>query len=155
MRHSGKELFALSGVDGCIDAEVAGEDAIDVAIDDGCRQIESYGANGCCGIVANAFQFFDFFNRVGETTTGDDLLGCIVQIASSTVVAQPLPFAQYLVFRRSSECFDSRPTVHKAFPVFPALLDLCLLKNDFRKPYSIWVASLSPRQIASVLAEPG
>ena len=39
---SSKELLAFGGVDGRVDAEIAGQYAIDVAVDDGSWQVKGY-----------------------------------------------------------------------------------------------------------------
>ena len=54
MGEGGEGLFAFGGVDGGVDAEMAGEDTIDVAIDDGSREAEGDAPNGGSGIVAYA-----------------------------------------------------------------------------------------------------
>jgi hypothetical protein len=149
-----EKLFALGGVDGGVDAEVAGEDTIDIAIDDGSGEAEGDAPDGGSGIVAYALEFPDFFEGVREMAEGDDLLGGVVEVAGSAVIAQALPLAQHLVFRGGGKGLNGRPSVHKALPVVPALLDLRLLEDDLGEPNGVRVAGLPPRQIATVLTEP-
>jgi hypothetical protein len=56
-----EEFFTFGSVDGGIDAEMTGEDAIDITIDDSSWQSESDAPNGSSRIVANALQLFDLF----------------------------------------------------------------------------------------------
>ena len=85
---------------------------------------------------------------------GDDLLGSVVEIAGTAVIAQALPFAKYLVFRSCGEGLNRRPAMHETLPVVPALLDLCLLENDLGQPDGVGVAGLPPRQVTTVLTKP-
>ena len=61
---------------------------------------------------------------------GDDLLGSVVEVAGTAVIAQALPFAKYLVFRSCGEGLNRRPAMHETLPVVPALLHLRLLEDD-------------------------
>ena len=82
------------------------------------------------------------------------MLGSVVEITGSAVVAQALPLAQHLVFRGGGKGLNGRPTVHEALPIVPALLHLCLLEDDLREPDSVGIASPPPRQVTTVLAKP-
>ena len=57
--HGGEEFFALGGVDGGIDAEVAGEHTINVAIDHCCRDAKGKAGDGRGGVITHAFQLLD------------------------------------------------------------------------------------------------
>ena len=149
-----KFLFAFGGVDGGVDAEVAGEDTIDVAIDDGSGEAEGDTPDGSSGIVAYALESPDVIEGVREMAEGDDLPGSVVEVAGTAVVAQTLPLAQHLVFRSGSESLNGRPAVHKTLPVVPALLDLRLLEDDLGEPNGVGVAGLPPRQVTTVLTKP-
>ena len=70
MGEGSEEFFALGGVDGGIDAEMAREDAIDIAIDHSGRQSEGDAPNGGSRIVAHALQLADFLNGIREMTQG-------------------------------------------------------------------------------------
>ena len=83
-----EKLFALGGVDGGVDAEVAGEDTIDVAIDNGSGEAEGDAPDGGSGIVAHALEFPDVIKGVREMAEGDDLPGSVVEVAGTAVVAQ-------------------------------------------------------------------
>ena len=154
MGEGGKGLFALGGVDGGVDAEVAGEDSIDIAINDGSGEAEGDASDGGSGIVAYALEFPDLIEGVREMAEGNDLLGGVVEITGSAVVAQALPLAQHLVFRGGGEGLNGRPTVYKTLPVVPTLLDLRLLEDDLGKPDGVGVAGLPPRQVTTVLTKP-
>ena len=67
LRQFGKLVLARRGVDGCVDAEVAGEDAVDVAVDDGYRQVEGDAADGCRRVVAHAFECAEALYGVGKS----------------------------------------------------------------------------------------
>ena len=85
--HCRENLLALCGVNGCVDAEVAGQYAVDVAIDYCYGQSESKAPDGGGCVVAYAFQGADAVKRGGETTTHGDLAGGGMQVAGPAVVA--------------------------------------------------------------------
>ena len=66
---------------------MAGEDTIDVAVDDGGRQSEGKAADSSSGVVANALEGAQAFNGGGKTATCNHLLGGRVEIARPAVVA--------------------------------------------------------------------
>jgi len=125
-----EEFLALGGVDGGIDAEVAGEDAIDITIDNGCGQAKGDGADGGSGIVAYAFQRPDALDGIREMPKGDNLTGCEVEVARTAVIAESLPLAEHFVLSGGSEILYRWPSAHETLPVVPALLDLRLLEDD-------------------------
>ena len=81
----GKKLLSFININRCVDVEESRQNAVDVAVDDGVRHVESNGSNGCCSIVANAFQKLELFIVGGELTivVFDNLYGTEAQIASS------------------------------------------------------------------------
>ena len=83
----GEGLLALRGVDGCVDAEMSRQHAIDIAIDDGGRQPEGDTADGGGGVVAHTFERTEPFERLGEAAHPDYLTGGIMEVTSPTVVA--------------------------------------------------------------------
>ena len=105
-------------------------------------------------MAADALELSDFIEGVREMAEGDDLPGSVVEVAGTAVVAQALPLAQHLVFRGGGKGLNGRPTVHKALPVVPTLLDLRLLEDDLGEPDGVGVAGLPPRQVATVLTKP-
>ena len=154
MGEGGEGLFAFGGVDGGVDAEMAGEDTVNIAIDHCCRQSEGDAPDGCCRIVAHTLQLPDLLDGVREMAEGHNLFGGIMQIAGPTVITQSLPLTQHLVLRSPSKGLNRRPTAHKPFPIVPALFHLRLLEDDLRQPDSIRVVSLPPRQLTTMLLEP-
>ena len=154
MRQGGELPFALGGVDGGGDAVVAGEDAVDVAVDDGGGEVEGKGADGSGGVVAYALQRADAFEGGGETACSHNLAGSRVEVACPAVVAQSLPLAQHFVLGGGGQVGHCRPSVHEALPVGQSLLYARLLQDDFGEPDGIRVACLPPGQVAAVLAEP-
>ena len=147
-------LLALRGVDGRVNAVVATEHTVDIAVDDGSRQSEGDAPDGRSGVVAHTFQLPDFIESIRKMAEGDDLLGGVVQVAGATVVAQPLPLTEHLVLRGGSKVSDRRPATHEALPILPALLHLRLLEDDLREPDGVRVLRPTPRQLPSVLTEP-
>ena len=131
MCQQGKLLFTFGGVDGGLNAEMTAENTKDITIDNGCRQSEGKTPDGCSCIVAHSLQAPNVFQRLGEATHLNNLTSRKMQVASTTIVAQSLPLAQHLILRSCSQLFYRRPVLHKAFPIRPALLDLCLLENNF------------------------
>ena len=154
MGQSRKDLLALRGIDGRVDAEMAREHTIHIPVDHSRRQSKGDAPDGSSRIVAHTLQLFNLLDGIREMPKSHNLLGCIVQITGTTIVAQALPLAQHLVLRRLSQSLDRWPVAHKAFPVVPALFHLRLLQNDLREPYSIRIASLPPRQLTTILSEP-
>jgi hypothetical protein len=149
-----KRLFSFGCIDGGIYSEMTGEHTVHIPVDDGRRQSEGNAPNSGSGIVTDAFEFPDFIEGIGEIAKGDDLLGCVVKIACSTVVAQSLPLTQHLVLGSSCQRIDRGPAPHEPFPVFPPLPDLCLLQDNLREPDGVGISRPSPWQFTAVLTEP-
>ena len=76
------ELFlSLGGVDGRVYAVVAGQHAINIAVDDGMGQVESHRGDGRSRIVAHALQLAYLFVGVRKAASLGYLLGGCMQIA--------------------------------------------------------------------------
>ena len=154
LRQLCEEMLAFGGVDGCVDAEVARQDAVDVSVDNGNGLSESDAGDGGGGVVAHAFQLSDVVEGVGEVSQIDNLPCGGVQVARAAVVAQSLPLAQHLVLGSGGELFYGWPAVHEAFPVGLSLLYARLLQDDFAEPDGVRVTRVAPGEVASVFGKP-
>ena len=91
---------------------------------------------------------------VGPAVRGYLLRGPL-QRERAPVVAEPLPLADHVGRRRSGERLHGRPALEPALPAWRDPLDLRLLRHHLADENRVRVASLSPREIPAVLAEPG
>ena len=96
---------------------MAGQDTKDIAVNDGGRLMEGKAGDGGGGIVADTFQSAEPLCRSRKTATLNDLLGGGMQMASTTIVAQSLPLAQYLVLGGCCQRIDCRPSLHETLPI--------------------------------------
>ena len=85
--HRGKQLLALRGVDGLAEAKIAGENTIEVAVDGSMRLMEGHAGDGSRRIVAHAFQPAQVGIVIGECALLDDLLGGMMQVPRTRIIA--------------------------------------------------------------------
>ena len=154
LRHSVKLMFACRRVNGCLNTQYTSQDTIDIAINNCDRQPKSDATDCRCCVLTHPFQTENFFKSCWEPTHADNLLRCGVQISCPAVIAEPLPQPQHLVFGGCCQLLYIWKTPHEPFPIRPALLHACLLKDDFAKPNSIRILRGAPRQLSPVLCKP-
>ena len=154
LRQFGKEPLSLRGVDGGIDAEVASEYPIGVAIDGSHGQIESKRADGCCRIVAHPFQAPQPFIGLRESAFRHHLTRSRMQVSRPAVIAQPLPQAQHIVFRSRCQRLHRGKTLHEPLPIGQSLFDARLLQDNLTQPDGIGIAVRPPREAATMLLIP-
>ena len=153
----GKLLLAHRPVNGCGDAEVAGQDAIDVAVHHGVGQPVGKGADGGGSVGAHALESPHIgIVRREISAAFHYLLGGSVEIAGAAVIPQSLPQAEYLVLAGPCQGGHGREPLYETFVVLLPLADARLLENDFGNPDAIGVSRLTPGQVvAAVLGIPG
>lgn len=145
-------LFARIG----FDAVDAGQDADDVAVEDGCGLIEGDAANRAGGVTTNAGQGEDGVERLRELAVvfPDDLLRGFLQVADTGVIAEAFPEFMDFVGVRAGEAFDGGQLAHPAFPIRDDGFDLRLLEHDFGNPDGVGITRAPPREVAGVGGEP-
>ena len=152
--HCLEQMLPAGGVDGRVDAEVAGEDAIDIAVNGGGGQVERHRPQRGSSVVTHPLEGSQPRDGIRETAHGDHLTCRGVQVAGTAVVAQPLPLSQHLVLAGGSECLDRGKSLHETKPVVASLVDACLLQDNLAHPDAVGVTDATPRQFAPVLRKP-
>lgn len=160
-------FFARIGFD-TVDA---GQNADDVAVEDGRGLIEGDAANRAGGVTTDAGQGEDGVEglwksegRISEGRAlrgpnlgilsfslgvvelrppiGDNLLRGFLQVADAGVVAEAFPKFVDLVGARVGEAFDGGQLAHPAFPIWYDGFDLRLLEHDFRHINTVRVVTV-------------
>ena len=93
------------------DAAKAGQDALDIAVNNTGRLVEGGGKDGVGGIFADARQCpqrVQPVRKVSAHLVRNDA-GTGMEIAGAGVIAQPGPFAHHILTRRTSQILDPRP----------------------------------------------
>lgn len=112
-----------------VDAEEAGEDAFDVSVDGGCILCESEGSDCVCGIVADAGNFFEFLDGVGEgaVMVFDEVIGAVMEVMGAPVVTESGPYFKDVIDGSAGESLEVWEALHPAQVVGFDGDDLCLL----------------------------
>ena len=126
------------------DGEDAGQDADDVAIEDGRGLAEGDARNCAGGIGADAGQGKNFGVGAGKFAVmpGKDFAGGLLHVPNAGVIAETFP---KLVDRGGvgiSEALDVRQRAHPAFPIGNDGFDLGLLKHDFAYIYAVRITAI-------------
>ncbi|CUJ29983.1 Uncharacterised protein [Achromobacter xylosoxidans] len=148
--------LAPGGVAG--DAEVTGEDALDVAVQDGRALAIGEGGDGGGGRAADAGQGGDGFGAGGEVAipVARDLLGAAVQVAGAGVVAQAGPVGHHVFLGGGGQRGHVGKALQEAFVVGDHRGHLRLLQHDLGEPDAVGIPGVLPGEIvAAVLALPG
>ena len=136
---------------------VAGEDADNIAIDDGDGFAEADAGDGGGGVGADAGQFGEFGGGGGEGAgvVSNEEAGGLAEVAHARVVAQALPgFEEGVVFG-GGEGGDGGEGGEEAGEVGPDGLDLGLLEHNFADPDGVGIRVAAPGHFALVGAIPG
>ena len=138
------------------DAEDAGEDADDVAVENGLRFVEGDAGNGAGGVTPDAGKGEDvvIVARKFAVMAGDNFPRGFLQVADAGVIAEAFP--EFVDFFGASlgEGWDRGQFAHPALPIGDDGLDLGLLEHDFRDPDGVGIAGAAPGQIAGVERKP-
>jgi hypothetical protein len=78
-----------------------------------------------------------------------------MQVASSTIVAQPFPYAKHLLLIGLSECVQVGKGKHESVKVRDDLVNGRLLQHDLTDPNAVWIAVMSPGQFPAISVKPG
>ena len=148
--------LSLRGVDGGVNAQVARQYPIDIAVEDGRRLTVGKRGNGCCRVVTHPGQSAQFGKgaRKPPTVLAAHHLSCLVQVACPGIVPQSLPEEKDLVLRSLGQRYDIGKTLHEAHIVVMTLCHAGLLKDDFRNPYPIGICRVTPGQFTTMACIP-
>jgi len=108
------------------------------------------------GVSADSGKTLHLLDRSREMSTMSirhELRGD-VQISSSSVVAQALPGMKDIVLFGRSERGKARETPQPVFVIADNRRDLGLLKHEFGNQDAVWIARLTPREVAAMTAIP-
>jgi hypothetical protein len=148
-------LPALALFDVTIDRTKTGDDSLDIPVDRRDSIPDGNADNSSCGIGPNPRKLLPAANLGRKTAIGDNLTRCGMKKAGSSVIPQPRPVHQDIVYRCSRKIFNSWEALDESLEIGNNPVYLGLLEHDLRDPYRIWILRSPPRQIAPVLIEPG
>src|SRR5690606_6281158 len=132
---------------------IAGQHALDVAVEDGRAQAHAQAGNGAGGGATDAGQLGELFHVTREFAAvpfDDDLRG-LVQVARTAVVTQAGPQVQHFVFFGGGQGLDRGQGVHEAVEVTEHGADLGLLQHDLGDPNAVRRDALLPGQILAAV----
>jgi len=138
------------------DAENAGQDADDIAIQNRRRLIEGDAADRSGGVAADAGQrqnLLELFRKFPAVFIHDELRG-LLQIADARVIAESFPEFVDFGRRRARGSLYGRQFLQPAVPERDDRLHLRLLQHDFGDPDGVGITRAAPRQVARVRGEP-
>ena len=153
----GAAEFTAAGYagDGLV-AEVAGEDALDVAVDGSDRLAKSDRGNGCGGVNADAGKTAEGGGGGWNLALvfGDDGAGGLMQGARAAVVAEAAPEGEDFGFLGVSERLEGGKAGHEPGVVIDDDGDAGLLQHGLGDPDRVGIAGEAPRQFAGILIKP-
>ena len=151
-----EECGTRTSIDRLVKIQQSREDAGDVAVDRGDRQIEGKARDRARCVASDAGQARDR-GRIGRKDTavfGDDLLRGAMKISRARVVAEPLPYAEHVGLGRRGERGEIREAREPAFVVWDDRRDLRLLEHELGDHDRVRIVRAPPREVAPVLREP-
>ena len=153
----GAAEFAAAGYagDGLV-AEVASEDALDVAIDGSDGLAKSDRGHGRGGVDADAGKTAEGCRSGGNLSLmfGDDGAGGFMEGACAAVVAEAAPQGEDFGFFGVGEGLESGKTGHEARVVIDDDGDAGLLQHGLGDPDRVGIAGEAPRQFAGMFIKP-
>ena len=156
-----KMALGEGGVDVVFAGGPAGEDAHDVAIDEGLCLLIGNGGDCASGVFPDAGQLEEVLNVLGNllVVVLEDEVGGSVEVSCAAVVAQTLPGGEDLLLGCLSEGGEGGEKLNEAIEIRDDGGDLCLLKHGFADQDMVGIGGLSgcspPGKTAVVLAVPG
>lgn len=149
--------FSGGGIDGIAVVKPAGEDAGDIPVHDGSREIECEGKDGAGGVFADSREAAQGGEVGGERAAvlGVEGLGEAVEIARPGVISEPLPEREDRLFGCVGKGGDIGKGLHPAHVVGDDGSDLGLLEHEFRDGDRVGIAGAPPGQVAPFAGEPG
>src|SRR5205823_7608167 len=112
---------------------------------------EGKGGNRVSGVAADSGQL----GQVVGPAVSRDLLRGAVERKRAPVVAESLPLPDHVCGRSRGERPDGRPALEPALPARHDALHLRLLRHHLADEDRVRVPRPPPREVASVLGEPG
>lgn len=138
------------------DTENSGQDANNIALEDGHRPVESDAANRACRIAPDAGQCEDIMEirRKSSAVLRNDLFRGLLEVADARVIAETFPKFMQLGGRGVGGGFDGGQLAHPALPIRYDRFDLRLLEHDLGNPDDIGIARTPPRKVAGICRKP-
>ena len=135
---------------------MAGEDADDVAVDDGGEIAVRDAGDGTGGVASDAWEGEDIIEGAREYggMFFANEAGGFLEIAGAGIIAEAFPEFEDVLVVGSGERGDGGEVFHPAFPVGNDCFDLGLLEHDFGNPDGVGIADASPGEVAGVFREP-
>ena len=136
---------------------MAGEQAFDVAVEDGFFLAEGEDGDGGGGAAPHALERLQPGTVARELPAVliHDLPRGVVQVARAAVVAEAGPQREYVVIGSGGEAFDIGKAGEEARVILQDGGDLRLLQHDFREPDAVGVVALPGQVVAAVAGLPG
>ncbi len=151
------ELFPAAGrTEVALDRAEASENAGNVAIEDGERDVVGDAQDGSGGVTADAREFQGGVEFTGKFSIvlRDDFLGGAVEIASACVIAEAGPEFQDACLPGTGQRFHGGEAAQETVEIGQDCGDARLLQHDFGDPDAVGVSAAPPGEIAAVGAEP-
>ena len=150
--------LALGGCRGgvVLHGEDAGEDALDVAVEDRVRLLVGDGEDGGRRVRPHALQVADGLHRLGHLSVVlvHDVLGGLMKVAGPGVEAEALPVLQYRVALGHRKGLDGGKGIQKAGVVVAHRVHTGLLEHDLRDPDAVRIVRLAPGHCSFVVVVP-
>ena len=131
-----------------IQAQIATQHSLDVAIDHCQRFIESDAADRCGGVLADSRQLADLLRiaRKGAVVEFDDLLCRGMEVSSAGVVSETCPHLEHFIERGLGQCCWIGELLDEAIPVGNHRRHPGLLQHHLGEPDGIRISHAAPRQ---------
>src|SRR5690554_278075 len=151
-----KFLLARSGIYWCRNPKNTRKNTENVSIHYSSGFIITNACNGTGGIIAHTFKFKQIGIIVRENAAHfvRYCFCCGVQISCPGIIAQTLPQFQNFCFWCICQLFYCWKGFEKLQIIRQSLLNTRLLKDNFGKPHTVWIAIVAPRKVAFVFCVP-
>ncbi len=147
-------------VDGLVQIEQPGQHTLDVAVEQRLRLVVGDAQQCADGVLANPWkrQQCGPFGREDAAILGGDDLGRPVQVAGTSVIAEPLPCLEHILQVSRGQGIHRWKAFHPTVVIADDRLDARLLQHHFADPNRIRVARAGwrhpPGQVALVRVVP-
>ncbi len=149
-------LVEESGAGGCGVVKDAGEDALDIAIDEGFGKVKGDGCDGPGDVGADSGEGAEDSGVGGEAAVvvGGDGDGELVEVAGAAVVAEALPGFEDIQFGGAGKVGPVGEPLHPALVVGDDGGDAGLLEHELGDENGVGRAGAPPWEVALVLMVP-
>ena len=144
---SRKQFAPCRRIDRSINGKQSGKDPIHITIDHRMRQAVSKRGYRRSRIISDPFErTYPLVSiRKPPLKIPHHLTGSSMQIPGTTVIPQPFPILQNLIFIGNRKLMNIGKTPYKTPVIIQPLRDSCLLQNNFWNPYPVGISRLPPR----------